>query len=153
MEKPRLDMIRKYWGRASKRKCPNCGRRKKTLKYRLCFKCRGDKREWARQHRAEIIPKQKAYRVRTRREAIEAYGGRCSCCGEQRLEFLTINHTKNDGARHRRALGNQGRGHAFYLWLKTNYYPTGFDVRCWNCNCAQGLYGYCPHKKESRRAA
>ena len=74
---------------------------------------------------------------------IERYGGECACCGENKVEFLTIDHPNRDGAAHRRIIG--GSGSRFYLWLQRNNYPDGFRVLCWNCNFADGLYGGCPH--------
>mgnify|MGYP001568273127 CR=1 FL=1 len=38
-----------------------------------------------------------------------------------------------------------GKGSAFYRWLKQQGYPPGIRVLCFNCNCALGLFGYCPH--------
>jgi len=32
-----------------------------------------------------------------------------------------------------------------YVWLKRNYFPTGFQLLCHNCNLAKGFYGKCPH--------
>lgn len=85
-------------------------------------------------------------------EVMRAYCGGldpfCACCGERGFEFLTIDHTHNDGAQHRREIG-KGRSSASVLgWLKRNGYPTGFQVLCWNCNCAKAHHGgVCPHKK------
>lgn len=76
---------------------------------------------------------------------IEAYGGKCSCCGETQFEFLTIEHINRDGAKHRREIGGSKR---IYQWLKDNNYPKeGFTVLCFNCNAASFYYGECPHKK------
>lgn len=82
--------------------------------------------------------------------ALNAYGGpRCVCCGESLVEFLTIDHVNNDGAAHRREIftqsGRPGGGSNFYNWLRRNNYPSGYRVLCYNCNCARGAYGYCPH--------
>lgn len=81
----------------------------------------------------------------------------CACpgCGERHIEFLTIDHMNNDGAEHRRELGKGTRhcGGSMYHWLRKNNYPLGFQVLCFNCNCAKGLYGECPHVAESRRGA
>ncbi len=88
----------------------------------------------------------KAYQVKRkfklRVEAIEKYGGRCVCCGEDEYKFLTIDHINNDGAEHRKKVPIS------YLteWLKRNKYPSGFQLLCYNCNMAKGHYGTCPHK-------
>lgn len=88
------------------------------------------------------------YQQRTKREIIDTYGGVCACCGEENIGFLTIDHVNNDGAEHRREIGNRG-GNAFYLWLRKNDYPDGFQVLCWNCNCGRQYNGgACPHTQE-----
>jgi hypothetical protein len=56
--------------------------------------------------------------------------------------FLTIDHIENNGAEHRRQQRNgQNKGHDIYAWLRKNNYPEGFQVLCYNCNCAKGIYG------------
>lgn len=64
----------------------------------------------------------------------------CACCGEKHIEFLTIDHINNDGAKHRKELANRI---TLYDWLKKNKYPSGFRVLCYNCNCARN---HCPEK-------
>ena len=91
---------------------------------------------------------EKASRRRYKIEALIAYGGReprCSCCGEDTFEFLTIDHVNGDGAAHRKLIG---KGAAIYRWLKKNRYPEGFGVLCMNCNHAKGVYGVCPHQRK-----
>jgi hypothetical protein len=85
-----------------------------------------------------------------REECLKAYGGVCACCGEDHLQFLTIDHIDNDGAAHRKAL-KLHTGAQTYGWLKSNNWPEGFQVLCYNCNCAKGAYGQCPHEGESHR--
>lgn len=84
--------------------------------------------------------------IRSRLAALDAYGGECSCCSENRYEFLTIDHVNNDGASHRKEFGE-----AIGSWLKKNGYPAGFQVLCMNCNWAKGRYGECPHERERRK--
>jgi hypothetical protein len=75
---------------------------------------------------------------------IEAYGRRCDCCGENRFEFLTIDHVKGGGNRHRRKIGTPFQ---FYCWLRRNNYPKdAFRLLCYNCNMSVGHFGYCPHR-------
>jgi hypothetical protein len=73
------------------------------------------------------------------------YGGYiCSCCGETRKPFLTIDHINNDGYIQRKELGSGGS--RLYNWLWTNKLPVGFRVMC--CNCNFGRFrnkGICPH--------
>lgn len=69
----------------------------------------------------------------------------CACCGETRIEFLTINHLNKNGLKHR--VGLKKLGTDLYSWLKKNNYPSGYNVLCMNCNFADGHYGTCPHQK------
>lgn len=86
-----------------------------------------------------------------RREAMEHYGGAiCACCGETVFRMLTIDHTRRNGAAHRRRLKIEKRGNrTFFYWLRNKKYPPGFRVLCWNCNIASYWNGgVCPHKEE-----
>lgn len=100
--------------------------------------------------RARELSRQRAVRssAKVRREVIEAYGSACNCCGETTVEFLTIDHINNDGADHRRELTGHRTGSStnIYRWLRANGYPKdNFQLLCYNCNCAKGFYGTCPH--------
>lgn len=69
----------------------------------------------------------------------------CICCNEDIFEFLTINHIKGGGLKHRREIGTTGGG-MFYRWLIQHEFPRGFNVLCWNCNWANWRFGICPHR-------
>jgi len=77
--------------------------------------------------------------------AIEHYGGKCSCCGESRVEFLTFDHIGGGGAAHRK---RETSAVNICAWLVTRGFPTGFRILCWNCNCAEHYSKGCPHRKE-----
>lgn len=85
----------------------------------------------------------------TRELAIARYGGRCACCGEDRFEFLAIDHVEGGGTQHRKEVGS---GTRFYYWLKREGFPAGFRVLCHNCNSALAYYGECPHQREKEAA-
>ncbi len=85
---------------------------------------------------------------RIREEVLRHYGDRCVCCGESRIELLGIDHINGGGAAHKR---QDPTAKSITKWLKKNGFPDGYEVRCHNCNCAIGHYGYCPHKPEVRR--
>jgi len=84
------------------------------------------------------------HQARRRREAIAAYGGKCTCCGEDNPAFLTVDHIGGGGNKHRRSLGSN---EAVYTWLQRNGYPKdGFQLLCMNCNWASSRNGgVCPH--------
>lgn len=75
--------------------------------------------------------------------ALAAYGARCACCGEIEPAFLTVDHVGGWGAAHRKEAGTGN----IYQWLKRAGYPKDGTIRilCWNCNCAMGVRGGCPH--------
>lgn len=84
---------------------------------------------------------------RLRFRALFAYGGECpncDCCGENKIEFLVIDHKDGGGNAHRKEENITN----IYRWLRSNNYPDGFRILCHNCNFSLGLYGYCPHNDD-----
>jgi len=79
-------------------------------------------------------------RRRERAAVIEAYGGKCACCGETQYEFLSIDHVAGGGRKHRASL-TMSMEHFLYK----NGFPAGYRLLCHNCNQAIGYYGRCPH--------
>ncbi len=79
-----------------------------------------------------------------KKEAVAIYGGKCICCGEQTVEFLTFDHINNDGAQHRRQ-SHKARKH-IQVWLKEQGWPPIVRLLCWNCHMAQNGGRTCPHK-------
>lgn len=77
-------------------------------------------------------------RESARDEVLRHYGGRCIYCGEGRPIFLTIDHIAGAGNQHRRA---EQRAKEIYTWLRVNGFPDGYQVACWNCNCAKSRVG------------
>ena len=97
-----------------------------------------------RRERAEIS---RRYHFKLKIQAFNNYGGpSCRCCGETIIQFLTIDHIDGGGSRHRKSI-NATAGVDFYRWLRTNGYPKGYQVLCFNCNCAKGYFGACPHQE------
>ena len=119
------------------------------MPYKNIEKRRQYYRDYHRANRERIIKRQRNYRVKLRLEVLSHYSNgelKCDCCGERQIEFLTIDHIKGDGAKHRKTIGATG-GMKIYLWLRKQGYPKGYRVLCYNCNQSYGFYGYCPHKK------
>jgi len=70
--------------------------------------------------------------------------GKCQCCGESTIEFLTIDHiTQRKLLNHLRGFS----GRKLYDWLIQNNFPDGFQVLCFNCNFAKWKMGRCPHQR------
>jgi len=103
---------------------------------------RAMKRSYAQAHRPQHLAWRKAFRIRIKEQAFQAYGGAiCACCKETHSEFLSIDHIAGGGNKHRQ----QVKGLNFYHWLRLQGYPSGFRVLCMNCNFASGHFGSCPH--------
>ena len=83
----------------------------------------------------------KKYIERERLVAIKKYGGKCACCGETEVKFLSFDHINGGGNKHRKLIGGK-----VVRWLKRNNYPKDIQILCHNCNLAKGFYGECPHK-------
>lgn len=90
-----------------------------------------------------------------KQEFVDAYGGKCTCCGIKEIEFLTLEHIFNDGAKERKQLREDGIvgkkkavGSVIYKLLKKRGWPKDrYTVLCWNCNCARKWGRPCPHEK------
>jgi hypothetical protein len=114
-------------------------------------------RLYRKTHREETRSCQKKYKEKNRirlrdyyrkKKAIiiEAYGGKCECCGDSHFEFLTIDHI-NGGGRRDRA---KRVGSSFYARLEKLGFPKDeYRLLCMNCNFALGKYGHCPHSTEA----
>lgn len=101
--------------------------------------------------RAAESAKTKRNQDRCRAQVFEAYGGyKCNCCGESEPMFLSIDHIDNNGAEERRSGLYAGSGIGFYLWLRKNKFPSGYQVLCMNCNTGKHKNGgVCPHHSSS----
>lgn len=92
-----------------------------------CEKCKAYKRE-QRQELKQLV--------------LNAYGNKCTCCGEANNALLSIDHINNDGAVHRKEIGSK-----LYEWLKKQKWPIGFQVLCFSCNHGKEINnGVCPHE-------
>lgn len=97
-------------------------------------------------HREHLLGVAKKWREKDRMACLEHYSSsppQCKCCGENRLQFLCIDHTNGGGSAHRKK--EFGGGGNINRWLIKNNFPEGFRVLCHNCNLSLGFYGYCPH--------
>lgn len=100
--------------------------------------------------RRKLWPSRTTEHTRKKRQELKAelithYGnGKCVCCGETEIMFLSIDHTNGDGCKHLKHIG-----YNLYFWLKKNNYPEGFQVLCFNCNRGKYLNnGICPHQSQ-----
>jgi len=90
-------------------------------------------------------------RLKLKLEMIEAYGGKCTCCGESNYKFLALDHVNNDGNIHRKKLAAERgikkvRCDTIWREARRNNFPDSYTILCMNCNYAKSAYGICPHK-------
>ena len=107
-------------------------------------------RRYRKKHHARLKIHGKAYRDNLRISALNNYSDSnpiCKCCGEGHIEFLAIDHINGGGNKHRKSIAKNLAGWQFFLWLKRDNYPKGFQVLCVNCNFAKS-HGGCPHNRE-----
>lgn len=125
----------------------------KSEKDKLYYRRKADHvRKGAKQYylsnRDAILDKKRKDARARKQTVIDYYGGKCNCCGESLIEFLTIDHINNDGAEHRKRMG---KGTKIYMDIIRNNFPSGqYRVLCFNCNITRGFYGYCPHHPEDK---
>lgn len=92
------------------------------------------------------ITKQKRHKE-LRDSILDIYGRLCACCGDSTYEFLTIDHVNGGGNQHRKRAGDTQKMYREILMSDTN--RGEYQILCYNCNCAKGIYGKCPHQKET----
>lgn len=77
-------------------------------------------------------------------QVMDAYGGKCQCCGETCISMLTIDHIDDSGSKHRATTNLIGD--KIYRWLRRNNYPKdNYQVLCFNCNISKHALGMCGH--------
>ena len=101
--------------------------------------------ELKKQYATRLAKNHKSEALQYRKIVFDHYSNndpKCYCCGESHEEFLTLEHPNG------RAPDERLTGYKFYRWLIVNKFPYGYLVYCYNCNCAKGRLGYCPHQKK-----
>lgn len=78
---------------------------------------------------------------RIRATLIAGYGGKCTCCGEATIEFLTLEHLNGGGRAHR---GTRGSLTVFNEVIRDGF-PKEYTILCMNCNFAKRFGKQCPH--------
>lgn len=90
----------------------------------------------------------KKYRTKLKREVVDRMGGKCTCCGETEIEFLTVDHVNNDGNTERKAGKFKPGGSYSFLIVKQQGYPNKYQLLCFNCNYSKHLgNGVCIHQR------
>jgi hypothetical protein len=125
-------------------KARNIKTRERKIKDRQCERCGAAlPEEWGFLACQKCSNKGRLKTEQKRRTIFGWYGSKCACCGELRFYFLTLDHVNNNGAQERKLLGGQQQVLS-RLW-KDQQLSTEYQILCYNCNCAKGMYGSCPH--------
>ena len=108
------------------------------------------KKKWRDDNRGRINLLRNKRNIRMKLMIFNHYSNydiKCNCCGENMIEFLSIDHINNDGASHRKIVPHSN----LYSWIINNDYPSGFQILCMNCNFAKGQSKdhICAHKCEN----
>lgn len=90
-------------------------------------------------------------RRKLRQEFMDAYGSECACCGLRDTRFLTLDHVRGDGAKKRKE-GDRWH-YSVFARLRKQGWPAqdDYQILCFNCNCAKGRGGLCPHQEDLQR--
>jgi hypothetical protein len=89
--------------------------------------------------------KKKLEVLRLKHYIVEGYDGKCECCNENEMMFLTIDHINGGGREENRKLSKAGV--EFYRHLKKLGYPRdNYRLLCYNCNCSREIWGQCYHE-------
>jgi hypothetical protein len=139
--KERILRRNREWDNANKAKVAKCHSQWRRANK---AKVRESERRYHQKNAQKRNELNRVWRAALKAEIILAYGGKCRCCGESEPKFLTVDHTENDGHKHRLQIGNGGM--TTYRWLRKNGFPKkGFQLLCFNCNLAKSFFGACPH--------
>jgi len=125
--------------------------------WHLCAKCKKNKTKWVycnpcaakyQKARRDKDPEGhnrylREWHRKGKERVIEHYGGKCACCGETRIEFLTIDHKNNNGNEERRRLNRKS-----WKLAVMRGFPDDLQILCYNCNMAKAHFGICPHERE-----
>ncbi len=106
-------------------------------------------RQYRQTNKELLTHRKREYMNRVRLEGLAVYGGKCACCGEDEQMFLTIDHIEGRDERDYRSSGRKLTGKRAWANLKSLGWPKDrIQLLCFNCNCAKGAYGICPHQKQ-----
>jgi hypothetical protein len=102
---------------------------------------------WQKKNRDKCNLISKRTSDKLRKDVIAGLGGVCTCCGEKNFKFLTLDHLYGGGKGHRKLRG--GNNSRIYRDVRDEGFPKDkYRVLCYNCNCAIGVYGICPHQED-----
>lgn len=132
--------------------CRKCDSAKSLIEFRMNYDSRLGKKyidsyckscryliskEWKKSNPKKAAKNTRDTNLRRKIAIMSHYSGldkpECKYCGYSDLRALCLDHIHNDGYKNRMS------GTKFYLWIKENEYPTGFQVLCANCNLIKAI--------------
>lgn len=146
------DKRRKEWeNRENNNLCVYCGKNTPFPKKKGCSECLDKKSKSTLKFSKNNRYKINQYNFLIKHLVIEKYGGKCVCCGENEILFLTIDHINNNGKDERSIKKNYNTS-SFYLKLKREKVRDDLQVLCFNCNLGKSVNnGICPHIEIKRK--
>ena len=81
-----------------------------------------------------------------RHEVLTYLGGKCVCCGINNYDFLSIDHINGGGIEDRHQYKKWSHYLRSILDTPKEEVNDKYQILCYNCNCAKGFHGKCPHK-------
>lgn len=114
---------------------------KERLDKGVCLSCGQDSggKKYCYKHMKKISDRGRLYYSKIKKEILEYYGNKCSCCGEDNIGFLTIDHMNLNTQKEK-------TGTTLYRKLFRNGFRDDLRILCYNCNMGRKR-GICPHKK------
>ena len=79
-----------------------------------------------------------------RMEFLVEYGGKCVCCGENKIEFLTLEHVKESNVK----LIYENISSLLVKLKKLGWPKEGYEIRCFNCNLSKRYGVPCMHESD-----
>ena len=116
------------------------------------------KKAYNEANKDKIKAQQKAYRIASKIDVFSHYSKKisnsdipiCSCCGYNDIRFLNLDHIKS-----RKNIPQKEKklnGIRLWKYIKSQGYPDGYQVMCFNCNIAKGNRKYCPHQLDRMKS-
>lgn len=159
-------MDSKFHSRVAQNLCYRCGKQPPAEGQRRCFECVLSDRERNRKHKQrainaglcrschsrprvgdkaqcdECLEKHRQHNLKwyaqIRASCIEAYGGKCACCGLKTEKYLQLDHTNGGGSRQRREWVEEGVPLlSNFNWAYNNGFPDILQLLCGNCHQAK----------------
>ena len=112
------------------------------------------RKQWRETHKSSNALSQKRYRQKIKLEVLGHYSllkgmtnqdgttikiPCCGVCQESDLSKLEIDHIEGSGNKHRKILFSCPNSYQFYLWLRKQGYPSGYQTVCQKHNLRKEL--------------